>query len=501
MTARRADTSELRALREALIETGYQEHAGTARYIRISFTRSDAVPAAIRRGRAGARLRGLLDLFAYGVPLDERAAARAVAPATPAALARAGVLQRCPGGWRARVSISGRGDVFVLGDAAGGRRRDRVDGYTSAADLARRLGVPVGRGRLLDLGTGSGIHALLAASNGASAVGTDINPRALGLAGLGARLSGVEGAQWRAGSWYEPVAGERFDRIVCVAPYVVSPDNEFTFRDGDRAGGDPVRSVAAGAMAHLQAGGSAQVMCCWGHGADEDWRRAPMRWLTPRGADVLLVRLSEADPVQYALDWNRPPMRTLGPAEHDRVIGRWLSHYAHEGYDRISFGALFVRRRARRGRGGAGRVALDARGNVGEQSGAQLGRALANIELLAGQRSDESLLGLVASIPAGQLVEQRLQYDGRRYALRLAGVRQGDGVDARVNVSAPVLEAIYRLDGRRTVADALADLGVRRDAAGRARTSETLAAVRALLEAGLLDAAGAQATNSSTTTA
>ena len=500
MTARLAGTSALPALREALIESDYQEHAATARYVRISFSRSDAVPAVIRSRRG--RLGGLLDLFAYGAPLDERAATRALAPATPAALARAGVLQRCPGGWRSRVTISGHGDVFVLGDLARrARRRDHVDGYTTAADLARHLAVPVGRGRLLDLGTGSGIHALLAARDGGSAIGADINPHALALARLGAELSAVDAVQWRAGSWYEPVAGERFDRIVCVAPYVVSPDNEFTFRDGDRAEVDPARSVAGGALAHLAPGGCAQVMCCWGHGADEDWRRTPLRWLNARGADVLLVRLSEADPVRYALEWNRPPMRTLGPAEHDRVMARWLSHYAREGYDRISFGALFVRRRARRGRAGAGRAALDARGVVGEHGGAQIGRALANLELLAAHRDDEALLGLVAAIPEGQRVEQRLQYDGRRYALRLAGIRQGDGLDARVSVSARVLEAVYRLDGRRTVADALADLGVRRNAAGRDRTSETLAAVRALLEAGLLDATGGQATNSSTTTA
>jgi len=345
-----------------------------------------------------------------------------------------------------------------------------------------------GGGRLLDLGTGSGIHALLAARGGGSAVGADINARALRLASIGQQLSDVDAVQWREGSWYEPVAGERFERIICVAPYVVSPDNEFTFRDGDRSGADPLRAVAAGATAHLAAGGCAQLMCCWGHGAEEDWRRAPMSWLAPRGADVLLVRIEEADPVRYALAWNRPPMRTLAPAAHDRVMARWLSYYAREGYDRISFGALYVRRRTRGGRAGISRTALDAREGVGgERGGEQAGRALANLELLARARDDEALLALTPAIPEGQRVEQRLQRDGQRYRLRWARIAQADGLQVGVDVSARVLEVVYRLDGRRTLAQALLDAGV----SGRERTEETLHAVRELLRAGLLDARAA----------
>ena len=114
---------------------------------------------------------------------------------------------------------------------------------------------------------------------------------------------------------------------------------------------------------------------------------------------------------------------------------------------------------------------------------------------------------LAPTIPEGQRVEQRLQHDGQRYRLRLARIRQAEGLGVRVDVNAQVLEVVYRLDGRRTVAHALADVGVRRGAAGRARTAETLAAVRELLQRGparrpaAAACSSAQATNSSTTTA
>ena len=179
-------------------------------------------------------------------------------------------------------------------------------------------------------------------------------------------------------------------------------------------------------------------------------------------------------------------MRTLGPSAHARVMARWLAHYRQESYDRISFGALFVRRRRGGGRG-VQRGSLDLHAAVpGPGAGAQVGRALANLECLGTHRDDEALLALAPAIPKGQRIEQRLRHDGERYRLRRAVVRQADGLGATVAVSTRVLELLYRLDGRRPLSDCLRDLGVGAGADGRERTAETLLAVRELLGAGLL---------------
>ena len=149
---------------------------------------------------------------------------RALGAASLDALARLGLLRRTPTGWRTRVAISGHGGVLVLGDVRSGReRRDRVGGYTSVTDLARRLTIASPGGRVLDLGTGSGFHALAASGRGAAAVGTDVNPRALELARLGSALNGGDRGDWRAGSWFTPVGGERFDEIFAVAPTSCHP--------------------------------------------------------------------------------------------------------------------------------------------------------------------------------------------------------------------------------------------------------------------------------------
>src|SRR5699024_7641225 len=92
--------------------------------------------------------------------------------------------------------------------------------------------------RILDLGCGGGALslALQLAYPEAHVVGTDISGRALDFAAInGTQLHWAPGQcstdvaapetgiEWREGSWFEPVAGERFDLIVSNPPFVVQP--------------------------------------------------------------------------------------------------------------------------------------------------------------------------------------------------------------------------------------------------------------------------------------
>jgi hypothetical protein len=65
--------------------------------------------------------------------------------------------------------------------------------------------------------------ALLAAARGSPlAIGVDINPRAVALSQLNARLNQSR-AQFRCGDMVAPVQGERFDLVFSQPPYVVKP--------------------------------------------------------------------------------------------------------------------------------------------------------------------------------------------------------------------------------------------------------------------------------------
>ena len=100
--------------------------------------------------------------------------------------------------------------------------------YEPAEDtflLAENLDVNPGE-RVLELGTGCGLLAILAAKAGARVVATDINPAAVECAHANAAAHGVaDRIDFRLGDLFEPVAGERFDLVVFNPPYLpVEPE-------------------------------------------------------------------------------------------------------------------------------------------------------------------------------------------------------------------------------------------------------------------------------------
>ncbi|MGM0536310.1 MAG: peptide chain release factor N(5)-glutamine methyltransferase [Pseudomonadota bacterium] len=83
------------------------------------------------------------------------------------------------------------------------------------------------RGRLLDLGTGTGAIALAFASErpGWSVVGTDLRPEAVALARHNAERLAIGNVEFRSGDWFTPLdGGARFDLIVSNPPYVAADD-------------------------------------------------------------------------------------------------------------------------------------------------------------------------------------------------------------------------------------------------------------------------------------
>lgn len=126
--------------------------------------------------------------------------------------------------------------------------------------------------RILDLGTGTGAIAitLLAERPDARGVATDLSPEALAVARENAGSLGVAGRlDLVEGSWFDPVEG-RFDLILSNPPYIPAGDIAGLEPDvrnfdpglalsGGADGLDPYRLIAAGAAAHLAAGGHVLV--------------------------------------------------------------------------------------------------------------------------------------------------------------------------------------------------------------------------------------------------
>lgn len=109
---------------------------------------------------------------------------------------------------------------------------------------------------VLDLGTGSGVLAMLAARLGARrVVATDVSARALKAAAENLRLNGLDWVELRRGDLYEPVKGERFDLIISNPPMTPSPNPLPRFTWGGPDGRTVLDGVIKGASGHLNPGG------------------------------------------------------------------------------------------------------------------------------------------------------------------------------------------------------------------------------------------------------
>jgi release factor glutamine methyltransferase len=126
-----------------------------------------------------------------------------------------------------------------------------------AAQLDSRLVGP--DAEVLDMGTGSGVCAVIAARRAHRVVAVDINPEAVRCAGINALLNHLEHkVDVRHGDLFEPVHAERFDMILFNPPFLLGPPRD----DRDRAwrSTDVAERFAAGLGAHLKPGGFALVL-------------------------------------------------------------------------------------------------------------------------------------------------------------------------------------------------------------------------------------------------
>ena len=131
--------------------------------------------------------------------------------------------------------------------------------------------------RVADLGTGSGASALAIAKERPECrvIATDASKGALDIAIDNAEGNGIRNIEFRMGSWFSPLMGERFDLIASNPPYIAEGDPHL--EQGDLRfepaaalssgvdGLDAIREIVSGAGAHLVAGGWLLVE----HGLDQ----------------------------------------------------------------------------------------------------------------------------------------------------------------------------------------------------------------------------------------
>ncbi len=371
---------------------------------------------------------------------------------------------------------------------------DHVLGVGGASLTLASLQLPTPARRVLDLGTGCGIQALRARLYADEVVATDISLRALGFARLTALLNGVEGVEVRSGSLFDPVAGERFDRVVSNPPFVITPRGAtaegvaapaYEYRDGGAVGDDLVRQVVTGVADVLTDGGVAQFLGNWEYREDRDGLDRVREWVAAASVsmDAWIIEREVLSPLEYAQLWVRDGGTQPGSPEYAALIDLWLQDFEERGVTGIGFGYVLLRRPA------PGTTALSRYERVTssapqESLGADLARALAVHDVL-GARDDVGLAASVLTTPS-DVTEARHFVPGAEDPTVIE-LRQGRGFGRTLTVDPGLAALVGACDGDLPVGvliDAIAQL-LEVDAA--ALRADLLPRVRELAFLGFLD--------------
>lgn len=410
----------------------------------------------------------LVRLFLAGERLPLTTAGKALGKVDPRELAATGLLAVRDGVVRSRLTLEPFKGLVLLSDGSAGRTRaDHVLRVGPATRMLAALTVRRPVEATLDVGTGSGVQAFLAARHSEHVVGTDVSARALRLARLNAALNGVENVEWRQGDLFEPVRDERFGLVAANPPFVVSPVHELMYRDGGLEGDRFSRETLTGAARRLHEGAFATVLCSWIAEPDAERQAPPRRWLDGSGCDAWVLQLANEGPVTYAMLWNALPRQH--PETTARAAEPWLADYRARGIEAISTGAIVLRKRSGRNWARFDELAVAPRG----EASSHIERVFAAQDYLQSLRDEDELLAATFALAPGTLLVERRHPGGALERARVT-VEEGIPLSGRVPVSvAPVLAG---LDGRRPLGEIL-------EPEARA---EALPALRELVARGLL---------------
>jgi len=477
--------------------------------------RDDRVPA--RRALSGSDdpAATLAILFLLGLPVPLARLAAALPSLGVDGAERLGLVTVAGEEARAAIDLRpyafldarGTGEWWIASDlgelqTGGPLRTDHVLGVGGASATLAGLILPGPIGRALDLGTGCGIQALHLAREAREVVATDLSARALDFARLTAALDGVE-LDLRLGSLFEPVAGERFDRIVSNPPFVITPRAagvpEYEYRDGGAVGDELVERVVTGLADHLEPGGIAQLLGNWEYrlrpdGSVEDGLLRAAGWAEAAGLEYWIVERETQDAAGYAETWIRDGGTRPGHPDYERLVAAWLDDFAARGVTAVGFGYLLLRRPIDPGlsRGRASALLrraerLDAPlGEAAASLGGHLERCLAAHDATA-VLSDGEFAALRLRV-APDVTEERSHWPGDEHPTVIA-LRQGGGFRREIRVGTALAAVVGACDGDLPLGSILAAVATLLEADKGALSAELLPELRDLLVAGLVELA------------
>jgi methylase of polypeptide subunit release factors len=462
----------------ALREVGYSEDALDLLGEEATTVVPEDVPV-LRRRLPPRRLGTVLELLFLACPVSRRDAVQALGRRGVDALELTG-LAEVGGEMRPRARVVPVRDLLIAGDSFSRGSDDPPDYVAPFSPTSELLAALTPRRRVrsaLDVGSGSGAQALLAARHARWVVATDVNDHALELTRLNASLNGFTNIECRRGSLFEPVGDERFDLITCNAPYVVSPERRWMYRDSGHTGDEMSALVVEGAGARLADGGFATLNVSWLARDEDEPDERVLQWIDTDNCDAWVVVAWEADRLDHASDWM--PDAPDDPQAIDDALDEWTRYFDELDAQWVNEGTVMLHRRG--GKGHDVRIdSIDP--DILDDAAEQVERAFVARERLSRLSRQDELLGARLSIAATLRFEHELDPRRKRST---AVVALAEGTNSAVETTPDALDVVRALDGTVTL-EAAVQAVARRNGTSDALRRDALRLTRDLLELGAL---------------
>jgi len=479
----RADFS---LLRERLWAAGFTEKS-VSEILEGKSDRNIDVAYVIRRTVEPSPFHSLVRLFLLGIPVVmENAVAALSRPGIQCAL-ESRLIEDFGKSVRAVACLRPWREFFLLSDFLPPQGEPLpsdfvMSGTAASSRLLTRLTIRRRVAKALDLGTGAGIHALLAASHADEVIATDTSKRALNFAAMNARLNGIDNVSFAEGSFFEPVAGEKFDLIVTNPPFIISPQSGLMFQNAELAGDQVSELILRESPSYLHEGALAVTLISWVHETEEDWPSRPCAWVKGSGCDFWLLHATSQDPLNYAAGSLRQSQH-VGSRSYSELLDKWLEFDREQGFVRLALGAAILRKRV------SGKNWIHCEDLCGAaittDASEQIQRVFAAEDFLA-TANEEELLDARVTIHPDHVLEQKLVAGEGGWMSQSLVLKAAGGIEHCAAIDPRVLVFLSRCNGTRTVRQLISDVSQNAGVDFAAAAAAGLPLVRRLLRAGFL---------------
>ncbi|MFN7993059.1 MAG: methyltransferase [Bryobacteraceae bacterium] len=429
----------------------------------------------LERLRDPSTLHVLLRCFYLGVPIDAQTFRTAVPDPVRVAMETSGMVLRDGESITAAITLTPSDPYWIAADTAAkieSQDPDLIVWPNPTTKLLDQFAIRQPVQKTLDLGAGCGVQAVLAAAHSGQVTATDLNPRAEVFTCFNAALNGIANVEYLNGDTFEPVRNRTFDLILSNPPFFVTPTQGRLYCESGMELDGYCRRVMREAPDHLSDGGWFQMVFEWVQLRGQSWQERLLTWIQRIPCDIWIFRGYSRNAETYARE------RCRQSAKGDQILEHWLSYYEQNSVEQIHGGLLAMRRRHGSNWLRIQDMPLEPGGPFGEA----VLQGFASMDFLETNQSDEAMLAACPRISPDAVLDQQMRQADGQWRVSRMQLRFAAGIPDSINLDPSVAGFLARLDGRRTLREAIEELAKRVYADSGTVQQECLKVVRKLLQ-------------------